>query len=641
MRAGVGRAVQVAAHGLDAGGDEHVALAGLDGVGGHADRLQRRRAVAVDGDAGDVGQAGEERRHAGDVVAGLAAGLAAAQDDVLDRLRVERGHLVEHGLDDEGRQVVGPALGEAALVGPPDGRAGGGDDDGFGHGAPPRARRIWCGGQSGQSATAGCHTRLPNVTAMSLFDDPNVGTIPEPTFSVTELSDADRQRAAGLASATRCGCGARSATSSRPQSGHVYFTLDRPRRRRLARRDAVAPPRRARSTPRSPRPAARVRMTDGTDVRIRGRLDWYSPRGAAPAADDGDRPRLHARPARARPGRAARAGSTRRGCCGPTPRTPLPLAPLRVGLVTSEGSAAEADFLDELRRSGFAFRGAPGRLAGAGRRRAPVDRHRRIRMLATHRLDVLALVRGGGARTDLAAFDDEAVARAIAACPVPVLTGVGHEIDTSVADEVAHTVGQDAHRLRPAARRAGRRRWPARSRALGRHRRSAGVRTRARATTSASSRHARHLRRAAPGWRSTAARRRLDVGRRPVPPGRRSPGSTRPTDRLDGHRGRITGAARSHLRAAEVLVAAGERRVAHRAPRALAEAERGARRARGPAARPRPGAHAGPGLVDHPRPRRLGASARPPTCAAGDAAHHPRRRRRASRSTVSPRCLTS
>ena len=38
--------------------------------------------------------------------------------------------------------------------------------------------------------TAGCHTGLPNLTTMSLFDDPSVGTIPEPTFSVTELSDA-------------------------------------------------------------------------------------------------------------------------------------------------------------------------------------------------------------------------------------------------------------------------------------------------------------------------------------------------------------------------------------------------------------------------------------------------------------------
>ncbi len=50
----------------------------------------------------------------------------------------------------------------------------------------------------------------------------------------------------------------------------------------------------------------------------------------------------------------------------------------------------------------------------------------------------MVLVRGGGARTDLAAFDHERVARAIATCPLPVLVGVGHEIDRSVADEVAH-----------------------------------------------------------------------------------------------------------------------------------------------------------------------------------------------------------
>ena len=57
--------------------------------------------------------------------------------------------------------------------------------------------------------------------------------------------------------------------------------------------------------------------------------------------------------------------------------------------------------------------------------------------MAAAGVDVVCLVRGGGARTDLAAFDAEAVARAVAALPVPVLTGIGHEIDTSVADEVA------------------------------------------------------------------------------------------------------------------------------------------------------------------------------------------------------------
>jgi len=51
---------------------------------------------------------------------------------------------------------------------------------------------------------------------------------------------------------------------------------------------------------------------------------------------------------------------------------------------------------------------------------------------------VILVARGGGARTDLVAFDTEAVARAIASCPVPVLTGIGHEIDRTVADAVAH-----------------------------------------------------------------------------------------------------------------------------------------------------------------------------------------------------------
>ena len=48
------------------------------------------------------------------------------------------------------------------------------------------------------------------------------------------------------------------------------------------------------------------------------------------------------------------------------------------------------------------------------------------------------VVRGGGSRSDLAGFDSESIARTIALCPVPVLTGIGHEIDTSLADVVAH-----------------------------------------------------------------------------------------------------------------------------------------------------------------------------------------------------------
>ena len=61
-----------------------------------------------------------------------------------------------------------------------------------------------------------------------------------------------------------------------------------------------------------------------------------------------------------------------------------------------------------------------------------------VRTLGRRDVDVVLVVRGGGARSDLATFDTEVVARAIATCPRPVLTGLGHEVDRSVADEVAH-----------------------------------------------------------------------------------------------------------------------------------------------------------------------------------------------------------
>ena len=82
------------------------------------------------------------RDHAAEVVAGLAAGLAAAHDEVLDQVAVERGHLVEHGVDDGGAQVVGAEVDERALGGTADRAAGGGDDDGFGHGIPLDRTRV-------------------------------------------------------------------------------------------------------------------------------------------------------------------------------------------------------------------------------------------------------------------------------------------------------------------------------------------------------------------------------------------------------------------------------------------------------------------------------------------------------------------
>ena len=131
-RQAVGAAPGVAGHGLDAGRDEHVALAGLDRVERHPGGLQRRRAVPGQRRAGQVVVAEQGGDHAGHVEALLAAGQAAAQVEVVDVARVELRHLVQGGPDDRGGEVVGAQLAQGALGGAADRGAGGGDDDGFG-----------------------------------------------------------------------------------------------------------------------------------------------------------------------------------------------------------------------------------------------------------------------------------------------------------------------------------------------------------------------------------------------------------------------------------------------------------------------------------------------------------------------------
>ena len=115
---------------------------------------------------------------------------------------------------------------------------------------------------------------------------------------------------------------------------------------------------------------------------------------------------------------------------------PVPLVPLRIGVVTSPGSEAHRDFVGQLARSGFAFDVLlePSLVQGP---EAPRQVAAALARLARAAPDLVVVVRGGGARGDLAAFDSEDVARAIATAPFPVWTGIGHTGDRSVADEVA------------------------------------------------------------------------------------------------------------------------------------------------------------------------------------------------------------
>lgn len=115
----------------------------------------------------------------------------------------------------------------------------------------------------------------------------------------------------------------------------------------------------------------------------------------------------------------------------------LPDLPLRVGLITAAGSAAEQDFLTGLNHSPWAFvvttRGA--KMQGEQTEPQVIAA---LEALEREDLDVIVITRGGGSRADLSWFDQQNLAERIALCPVPVITAIGHEIDRSIADEVAH-----------------------------------------------------------------------------------------------------------------------------------------------------------------------------------------------------------
>lgn len=124
------------------------------------------------------------------------------------------------------------------------------------------------------------------------------------------------------------------------------------------------------------------------------------------------------------------------GLFAPERKRPLPLLPRRIGLLTAAGSEAHRDFVTHARRRfpGIAIRLQDTPVQGPGAVSGLVAGFRK---LAAADVDLVVVTRGGGSLEDLLAFSEEAVVRAAAACPAPVVSAVGHEADRPLLDRAA------------------------------------------------------------------------------------------------------------------------------------------------------------------------------------------------------------
>jgi exodeoxyribonuclease VII large subunit len=209
----------------------------------------------------------------------------------------------------------------------------------------------------------------------------------------------------------------------RPASGHLYFTL----------KDAEGQLRAALFRSSARRLA--FEPEDGLEVLVYGELTVYGERGELQIIVRELEPRgagaLQVAFEQLRRRLAAE------GLFEAARKRALPRVPRRIGIATSASGAALRDVLEVARRRfpGLPLRLAACRVQGLGAEYSVAES---IAALAQHgEVDVILLVRGGGSLEDLQPFNSEALARAIAACAIPIVAGIGHEIDMTIADLVA------------------------------------------------------------------------------------------------------------------------------------------------------------------------------------------------------------
>lgn len=207
------------------------------------------------------------------------------------------------------------------------------------------------------------------------------------------------------------------------RSGHVYFSLKDPR----SQVQCVFF--------RGAQTAREAGLTEGMSVEVQGRLTVYEPRGSYQLTIAQLRPKGKGNLQQAFEELKAKLRSE--GLFDDQRKRPVPALPARIGVVTSPSGAAIRDFLNVLNRrfSGMHVRIFPAAVQG---QRAAGEIVRGIQHFNREGdVDVIVVTRGGGSLEDLWPFNEEAVARAIAQSAIPVISGVGHEVDFTISDLVA------------------------------------------------------------------------------------------------------------------------------------------------------------------------------------------------------------
>ena len=210
---------------------------------------------------------------------------------------------------------------------------------------------------------------------------------------------------------------------ARPASGHLYFTL----------KDARAQVRCALFKPKSQ--WLNFTPRDGLNVVVRGRLTLYEARGDYQMVLDSMEDAGEGALRRAYDQLLAKLQAE--GLFDAQRKRALPAFPRRVAVLTSPSGAVIRDIISVLRRRFPLLDVELLPVPVQGDTAAAQIRHMLQRADACGRYDVLLLARGGGSLEDLWAFNDEALARAIAACSTPVISAIGHETDFSLSDFAA------------------------------------------------------------------------------------------------------------------------------------------------------------------------------------------------------------